>query len=63
MLKGAARRLVLLSLLALPALAADTPRCPIDELHMWFTGETKTDSGKLLMKYKCPKGHLVWVIS
>lgn len=57
------RRLCIAALLvALPTLAADTPKCPIDNMPMWFTGKTRVDSGKLLQLWKCPKGHEIWVV-
>ena len=36
--------------------------CPIDGSGMYFTGKTKTVSGKLLYEYKCPQGHISWVV-
>jgi hypothetical protein len=47
------------------AVATLTPMsnpCPIDGSGMYFTGKTKTVSGKLLYEYKCPQGHISWVV-
>lgn len=39
--------------------------CPIDNSSAYFTGETRIDSatGKLLKKYKCPRGHEFWSVN
>lgn len=36
--------------------------CPIDNMSMYFTGKTTTEMGKLLYQYKCPNGHVTWVV-
>ena len=36
--------------------------CPIDGMSMIVTGKTQSDSGKILQEYKCPRGHVQWVI-
>lgn len=36
--------------------------CPLDGMSMTFTGKTQSDSGKILQEYKCPRGHVQWVI-
>jgi len=35
--------------------------CPSCGSSMYFTGETKTDWGKLFYMYKCPAGHTWWI--
>jgi len=35
--------------------------CPSCGGSMYFTGETKTDWGKLFYLYKCPSGHAWWI--
>ena len=37
-------------------------KCQYDSFSMYFTGETKTEFGKLLYKYKCAGGHIVWKV-
>jgi hypothetical protein len=37
------------------------PKCQYDNMNLIFTGETKTDWGKLLKKYQCPSGHEYWL--
>jgi len=37
--------------------------CELDELKAYVTGETKSDSGKVLKLYKCPRWHGIWVVS
>jgi hypothetical protein len=37
--------------------------CPIDNMSMYFTGNTTTEMGKLLKEYKCPNGHTNWVVN
>jgi hypothetical protein len=48
---------------AITVYAADV-KCPIDNYSMYFTGQTQIDtvSGKLLYEYKCPMGHVTWVV-
>jgi hypothetical protein len=36
--------------------------CPIDGMAMIYTGKTQSDSGRILQEYKCPRGHVQWVI-
>lgn len=36
--------------------------CQYDNMCMTFTGETRSDWGKLLRKYRCPGGHAAWVV-
>lgn len=36
--------------------------CPIDSMGMYFTGNTRIEMGKLLYEYKCPSGHVTWVV-
>ena len=43
------------------AVAADVT-CPIDDFAMYFTGKTKVVSGKMLLQYRCPSGHITWVV-
>lgn len=50
---------ILLSAVAAYALGVS---CPIDGMSMIFTGKTQSDSGKILQEYKCPRGHVQWVI-
>jgi uncharacterized ferredoxin-like protein len=41
--------------------AAFTARnCPIDNLTMYFTGNTQITSGVLLKEYRCARGHTAW---
>lgn len=35
-------------------------KCPLCYGTMMWTGETKTEWGKLLKQYKCPLGHFEW---
>jgi hypothetical protein len=35
-------------------------KCQYDKSSMIWTGETKTEWGKLLKKYRCPAGHIAW---
>ena len=37
--------------------------CPSCGMRMYFTGETRTEWGKLLQMYKCPAGHDYWFTS
>jgi hypothetical protein len=49
--------------LALSGLAiAASVQCPIDNMNMVFTGQTKSEGGKLLYQYRCPSGHTTWVV-
>lgn len=52
---------VIALILASAAALADTEYCPIDNLGMYFTGKTRSESGRLLYEYKCPRGHTTWV--
>lgn len=36
--------------------------CPLDNMSMYFTGKTRTEMGKMLYEYKCPSGHVTWVV-
>ena len=36
--------------------------CPIDNFSMMWTGQTQTEWGKMLYQYKCPGGHITWVV-
>ena len=56
------RALLLFVLLASFAALAQTISCPIDGLMMYFTGETRVEMGKMLYKYRCPQGHVTWVV-
>ncbi len=35
-------------------------KCPSCSMNMIFTGNTKTEWGKLFQLYKCPAGHSYW---
>lgn len=41
---------------------AASVNCPIDSMSMYFTGNTRTEMGKLLYEYKCPNSHTAWVV-
>lgn len=41
---------------------AQSVNCPIDNYIMYFTGQTRTEMGKMLFQYKCPQGHTTWVV-
>jgi hypothetical protein len=32
-------------------------RCPVDDMLMYFTGQTVLQMGRLFMVYRCPMGH------
>ena len=49
------------SLSAALAYAASV-KCPIDKYDMYFTGKTRTEMGKMLYQYKCPNGHIYWIV-
>lgn len=54
----------LLLALSMSCLASSTPKCPIDNSSMYFTGATRIDSGKLLKQYRCLlNDHTVWVVT
>lgn len=36
--------------------------CPIDNMSMIFTGKTRVEMGKMLYEYKCPTGHVTWIV-
>lgn len=36
--------------------------CPIDNSGMYWTGQTRAEMGKLLYEYKCPSGHVSWIV-
>lgn len=44
------------------AYAAGTYYCQLDNTAMYFTGKSRTEYGKLLYQYKCPNGHIAWVV-
>ena len=37
-------------------------KCTYDNMNMVFTGNTKTEWGKLAKEYKCPSEHVFWVV-
>ncbi len=37
--------------------------CPSCGMSMIWTGETKTEWGKLLNLYRCPANHYYWIVS
>lgn len=39
------------------------PNCIIDDLPMMWTGQTRTDGGKLLYVMKCLQGHYALALS
>jgi len=53
---------LVLASVAVATLEPMSGACPIDGGGMYFTGQTKTVSGKLLYQYKCPQGHTTWVV-
>jgi hypothetical protein len=58
MKKGLIAALLLASGLAV----ASSVTCPIDNMGMHFTGNTRVEMGKMLYEYKCPSGHRTWVV-
>jgi hypothetical protein len=36
--------------------------CPIDGNTMMWTGKTRFEYGKMLKEYRCPAGHVSWVV-
>lgn len=64
LIKSAHRLTITSALILLFAVAAYAfgASCPIDGMTMIFTGKTQSDSGKLLQEYKCPRGHVQWVV-
>ena len=52
---------LLLVLWVVSGLAIAAERCPTCGGLMYFTGETRTDWGKLFYLYKCPSGHTWWI--
>lgn len=57
------RRIVILGALIVASAAyAYGATCPIDNLGMVFTGKARTEMGKLLYEYRCPSGHVTWVV-
>jgi hypothetical protein len=44
------------------AFAYAAVNCPIENFSMYFTGKTRTEMGKLLYEYKCPNGHVTWIV-
>lgn len=65
-MKIVTRRAILLGLILALAgvLGAFQVQCPVDGFGAYFTGRTRVDpvTGKLLQEYKCPNGHLFWVV-
>lgn len=53
----------LLALGILVGVAAASENCLTCGSSMYFTGETRTEWGKLQKMYKCPSGHAWWVNS
>ena len=37
------------------------PQCQYDNSSLYFTGNTKTEWGKLAKEYRCPSGHIYWL--
>ena len=56
--------ILVLSVLALsaPSVAMAGYKCQIDKFDLWFTGKSKTVSGKLLFEYKCASNHYYWIV-
>ena len=54
--------LIGLVLALIGVIAIEAVTCPIDNFTMSWTGRSKTDSGKMLHEYKCPSGHVTWVV-
>ena len=57
------RTIILTTLILLSANIFAAPRnqkCPLCSGIMMWTGESKTEWGKLLKEYKCPAGHTEW---
>lgn len=52
--------LILLS--AICVFALGFKNCPIDGSSMMWTGRTEVEMGKMLKEYKCPMGHVSWVV-
>jgi hypothetical protein len=44
------------------ALAFGSVTCPLDDMMMIWTGQTRSAWGKLLYEYRCPAGHASWVV-
>lgn len=42
-------------------IAFASENCPTCGGSMYFTGQTKTDWGKLFYMYKCPSSHAWWI--
>lgn len=42
-------------------MCAQDVACPSCSMTMTWTGETKTEWGKLFKLYKCPAGHAYWI--
>jgi len=59
------KRKVILAVLGISligAAIAQSIQCPIDKGNMVFTGNTKIEMGKMLKEYRCPSGHVTWVV-
>lgn len=54
---------VIAALVAVGAIAFANVRCPIDNMTMFFTGNTQVEMGKMLQEYKCPMGHSTWLVN
>lgn len=52
------------ALLLLTALAvyAFGPQCPLCNGSMMWTGKTQFEYGKMLKQYRCPAGHIFWMV-
>ena len=46
--------------LSMPTVLNAGQKCPSCSMGMFWTGETKTEWGKLFQLYKCPAGHAYW---
>jgi len=53
---------LVLASVAVATLVPMSGPCPIDGGSTYFTGQTKVVSGKLLYQYRCPQGHINWVV-
>lgn len=54
------RKLFALILLLLSATAM-AYTCQYDDMQLVWTGQVKTEWGKLVKLYKCPAGHAYWI--
>ena len=53
---------VLILLLVVLVGTAWAYNCGICNMGMYFTGRTQTEWGKLLYEYRCPVGHVWWIV-